>query len=197
MVRPPPCRTGSRTDTSTLCRVSMNGNWLRVSPAELDRARTELDWAYDLAEEARNGEHPGRWAGTGRAWHGVDFLLHRRGFDVPIVFGTESLVPLPDVEPDSAEMVDFLDDAAGDWGYGPPCALTPAQVAAAATQLAGLTGADLIRDVDPAELDRAECYPRGWTEPGRLEWVAGHLPDAQRFFAAAAKDGDAVICWLD
>jgi hypothetical protein len=174
----------------------MNGNWLRVSPAELDEARADLDAAYDLAEEARNGEHPGRWAGSGQAWNGLDFLLHRLGFDVPLIFGAESLVELPDVEPDSPEMAEFL-ESADDWGYGPPAALTPAQVATAATRLAGLTEADLVRDVDPAELDRAECYPGGWTEPGRLEWVAHHLPNAQRFFAAAAKDGDAVICWLD
>ncbi len=177
--------------------MSMTGNWLRVSPAELDRALSNLDVAYDLAEEARNGEHPGRWAGTGEAWNGLDFLLHRLGFDVPLVFGAESFVDLPDVEPDSPEMAEFLESAAGDWGHGPPAYLTPAQVAAAAAQLAGLTSDDLVRGVDPAELERAQCYPGGWTAPGRLAWVAGHLPAAQRFFAGAARDGDAVICWLD
>ncbi len=175
----------------------MNGNWLRVSPAELERATSDPDRAYDLAEEARNGEHPGRWAGTGEAWNGLDFLLHRLGFDVPVIFGAESFVVLPDVEPDSPEMAAFLADSGVDWGYGPPAYLTPEQVAAAAAQFAGLTEADLIRDADPAELDRADCNPGGWTEPGRLEWVARHLPDARQFFAAAAADGDAVICWLD
>ncbi len=174
----------------------MNGNWLRVSPAELHQARTELDTARDLAEEARNGEHPGRWAGTGQAWNGLDFLLHRLGFDVPLIFGAESLVELPDVEPDSPEMAEFL-ASADDWGYGPPAALTPDQVAAASAQLAGRTEAALVRGVAPGALDRADCYPGGGTAPGRLAWAARPLPDAQRFFAAAAQDGDAVICWLD
>lgn len=39
-----------------LAAVSMNGNWLRVSPLELERAKADLDQAYDIAEAARNGE---------------------------------------------------------------------------------------------------------------------------------------------
>lgn len=175
----------------------MNGNWLRVTPAELDRAKADLDWAYDLAEAARNDESPERWTTTGKAWNGLDFLLDRLGFEVPIVLGAESFVEFPDVEPDSAEMVDFLDELELDWGYGPPSYLTPAQVAAAAAQLSELTGEDLIRDVDPAELARADVYPDAWDRPGKLEWVAHFLPDTTRFFTAAADDGDAVICWLD
>jgi hypothetical protein len=175
----------------------MNGNWMRVSPAELERAKEDLDWAHDLAEAARNGEDEARWTSTGKAWNGLDFLLDRLGFEVPIVLGAESFVELPDVEPDSDEMFDFLDDLDDDWGYGPPSYLTPAQVAAAAAQLDGLTGEDLVRGVDPAELKRAEVYPDVWDRPGELSWVAHHLPDVQRFFAGAAEAGDAVICWLD
>ncbi len=178
-------------------RVSINGNWLRVSPADLDRAKDDLDRAHDLAEAARNGEEEGRWAGTGKAWNAFDFLLARLGFEVPIVLGAESFVELPDVEPESQEMLDFLDGLEHDWGYGPPSYLTPEQVAAAAAQLAGLTEEDLIRGVDPAELHRAQVYPDVWDRPGELSSVAHHLPGTQRFFAAAAMAGDAVICWLD
>ncbi len=175
----------------------MNGNWLRVSPAELEHAKDDLGWAYDLAEAARNDEEPGRWTSTGKAWTGLDFLLDRLGFETPIVLGAESFVELPDVEPDSPEMADFLDNLEHDWGYGPPAYLTPAQVIAAAAQLAELTEEDLIRGVDPAELTRAEVYPDVWDRTGELAWVTHHLPDTQRFFAAAAAAGDAVICWLD
>ncbi len=174
----------------------MNGNWLRVSPDELEHARNDLDWALDLARAARDG-NSGRWEHTGKAWHGLDFLLDRLGFETPLVLGAESFVELPDVEPDSAEMIEFFDNLEVDWGYGPPAYLTPAQVASAAAQLEALTEEDLLRGVDPAELNRADIYPGGWQEPGRLAWAAGHLPDARVFFAAAAKDGDAVICWLD
>jgi uncharacterized protein DUF1877 len=174
----------------------MNGNWLRVSPDDLEHAKTDLDWAHGLATAARD-DNSERWASTHKAWNGLDFLLDRLGFETPLVLGAESFVELPDAEPDSEEMFDFLDNLEDDWGYGPPSYLTPAQVAAAAAQLATLTEDDLIRDVDQSELDRAEIYPGPWDRPGQLSWVAHYLPDVQRFFASAAKDGDAVICWLD
>ncbi|MFI5841360.1 YfbM family protein [Catenuloplanes sp. NPDC051500] len=176
--------------------MSINGNWLRVSPDECERARNDLDWAHGVARAERGGDS-GRWAGTGKAWNGFDFLLDRLGFETPLVLGAESFVELPDVEPDSAEMFDFMDNLELDWGYGPPSYLTPAQVAAAASQLAELTEDDLLRGVDPSELQRADVYPGTWDRPGELSWVTHCLPDVQAFFTAAAKDGDAVICWLD
>lgn len=175
----------------------MNGNWLRVSPDELERARTDLGWAYELARTERDDDNSERWAGTDKAWDGLEFLLDRLGFEIPLVLGAERFVELPDVEPDSEEMFDFLENLEDDWGYGPPSYLTPVQVAAAASRLASLTEGDLIRGVDPKELSEAEIYPGIWERPGELAWVAHYLPDVRSFFAAAAKDGDAVICWLD
>ncbi|MEV1072784.1 DUF1877 family protein [Micromonospora parva] len=174
----------------------MNGNWLRVSPAELERARTDLGWAYELAMAERN-ENSERWASTDKAWDGLDFLLDRLGFDVPLVLGTERFVELPDVEPDSDEMFDFLENLEDDWGYGPPSYLAPVDVATAASRLAALTADDLIRGVDPQELKRADIYPGPWEGPRELTWLAHYLPDVQAFFAAAAGDSAAVICWLD
>lgn len=174
----------------------MNGNWLRVSADELERAKTDLAWAYELAMTARD-DNSERWTATGKAWNGLDFLLDRLGFEVPLVLGAEAFVELPDVEPDSEEMFDFLDNLEDDWGYGPPSYLTPVQVAAAASGLAALTEDDLVCDVDPHELNRAEVYPGTWERPGELTWVAHYLPGVRSYFAAAAKDGDAVICWLD
>ncbi|MEH0933047.1 YfbM family protein [Micromonospora sp. CPCC 205558] len=174
----------------------MNGNWLRVSPDELERARTDLGWAYDLAMTQRN-DNSERWAATDKAWDGFEFLLDRLGFEIPLVSGAERFVELPDVEPDSDEMFDFLDNLEDDWGYGPPSYLTPVHVATAAARLAELTQDGLIRGVDPQELVRADIYPGIWDRPGQLAWVAHYLPDVQRFFGAAARDGAAVICWLD
>lgn len=44
----------------------MNGNWLRVSPDELEQARTDLDWAYELAMTERD-DNSERWAATDKA----------------------------------------------------------------------------------------------------------------------------------
>ncbi|MGK5740472.1 DUF1877 family protein [Micromonospora sp. URMC 103] len=178
--------------------MGMHGSWLRVSAAELARAKEDLDWAYDLAERieaAEEAEAPAdpRRSGTDKAWHALDFLLDRRGFPVSIVAGEEWFVKLPD---DGEAAQEVLSDPETDWGYGPPRYLTPEQVAEAAAALADLTAEDLIGGVDPAELARAEIYPQAWDRPGELEWVAHFLPYVRDYFTAAAKNGDAVVCWL-
>jgi len=170
---------------STLPPMSMNGNWLRVTPAELDRAKDDLDWALEFVSGAMDE----RQLGTGKAWDAFDFLLNRRGFTVPIVYGAEQFVDTPQGPDD--------DDPEVDWGHGPPRYLTPEQVATAAAELAGLTEDDLVRGVDQVELTCAEIYPDIWDRPDELGWVTHHLPYVTEFFTTAAKDGDAVICWLD
>jgi hypothetical protein len=94
----------------------------------------------------------------------------------------------------------FVNEAAHpdvNWGYGPPNYIAPAQVAAAAAQLAGLTEQDLIEGVDPAELTEAELYPMiDWTDPDELRLPTQYLGEAKRFFADAANADDAVICWV-
>jgi hypothetical protein len=177
----------------------MNGNWLRVTPAELARAKDDLDWAHDLVKAASKAEDE-RLMSTGKAWHAFGFLLERRGFGVPIVNGAEAFVESPDADPEDDEFLEYLDyleESGKDWGYGPPRYLTPEQVAAAALELASLTEDDLAGGVDQAELQRAEIYPDIWDRPDQLGWVTHHLPYTREFFVAAAKVGDAVICWLD
>ena len=161
----------------------MNGRWLRVTPAELTRATSDPGWAFELANAAGKDEE-WRRSGTDKAWHAFDFLLNRRGFSVPIVYGSTLLVDLPD----------GLDI---DWGYGSPLYLEPEDVATAASELATLTEDDLTRGVDQAELDRADIYPAVWDRPGELGWVSSYLPRALEFFTAAAKAGNGVICWRD
>ncbi|WBB68589.1 YfbM family protein [Micromonospora sp. WMMD812] len=178
--------------------MGMYGSWLRVSEAELARAKDDLDWAYGLAErvsEAEDDDPPGdpRCSGTDKAWHALQFLLDRRDFPVSIVYGEESFIDLPD---DPEEALDVIEASGADWGYGPPGYLTPAQVVEAAAALAELTEEDLVGGVDPAELQRAEIYPTVWDRPGELAWVAHFLPGVRDYFIAAAKNGDAVICWI-
>jgi hypothetical protein len=167
----------------------MYGNWLRVSPAELARAKDDLAWAATFVQEALD-RTDGRASGTGMDWHALDFLLERHGFPVEIIWGEESFVD--DEDTDDFDVVEIEND----WGYGPPRYLTPEQVAAGAAALAELDGADLIRGVDQAELHRAEIYPPVWEMPGELERVVSRLPAVLDYFTQAAKNGEGVICWL-
>ncbi|WP_246159313.1 YfbM family protein [Catellatospora sichuanensis] len=168
--------------------MGMYGLWLRVSPAELERAKSDLDWAYELADEAVVSEKDSdiserRSFGTDKAWHALSFLLDRAEFPVSIIRGEEWFV-------------DDLDDPEADWGYGAPCYLTPEQVRQASTALADVSEGDLIRGVDVSELARAEIYPAVWESQAELDWAVGDLPDIKTYFASAADAGDAVICWI-
>ena len=170
---------------SRLRAVSVDGNWLRVTPAELERAIDDPGEVGRLITKAyRDGRD--RMSGTGEAWQAFDFLLSRQGVGEWIVWGTEAF---GDEDEDADDEFETVDDEAMHY-------LTPAQVATAATALGAVTRDDLVRGVDPADLRRAEIFPQVWHEPGRLDWVTHFLPYAQEFFAAAAKDGDAVICWI-
>src|SRR4029077_14532803 len=101
----------------------MNGEYLRVTPAELAKAISTSDWAYGLAEEIRNGEdelspaHP-RALTTHKAWHAIAFLTGRAGLPVDIVHGEDEVA----------------EDE--DWGYGPPRSLSVQRVQEAAAGLA-------------------------------------------------------------
>ncbi|GIF72455.1 YfbM family protein [Asanoa siamensis] len=151
--------------------MGIDGMWLRVTPAELDRGLRDVDWLRRHAESVVGDDV----ASTGTTWHALDHLLLRRDFPVRLVMGEECVA----------------DDV--DWGYGPPYYLTPAQVRTAAEALAPLTEADLIDGVDPGELTEARIYPGRWTD---LSPAVSHLSEAKSFFAAAAAAGDAVVCWI-
>ncbi|GAA4537780.1 hypothetical protein GCM10023097_01190 [Streptomyces collinus] len=83
------------------------------------------------------------------------FLLARTGFPVNVIHGEEP----------------FAEDEDG--GYGPPRYLRPERVRLAAEALRATSYAQLISDVEPAELTSTEVYPLGWSEPASLEWSGG------------------------
>ncbi|MEV8534670.1 YfbM family protein [Streptomyces sp. NPDC051211] len=166
--------------------MTMNGEYLRVTPAELDHALRDPDWAYGLAEEAMDATGEGddtpadaRHFTTHQTWALLDFLLRRSVFPVDIVNGEEPLAE------------------ADDWGYGPPRYLPPARVRLAADALRVISYDQLIRNVDPAELTRADVYPLIWDSPDCLEWARDLFTDLSAFFAAAAGAGHSLLLWID
>ncbi|MFF4010692.1 DUF1877 family protein [Streptomyces sp. NPDC001717] len=166
--------------------MSMNGEYLRITPDEWERTLKDPDWAYGLAEEAMDAAEENettspdaRHFTTGQTWHMLDFLLRRADFPVDIVMGEEE-VP-----------------GAGEWGYEPPRFLPPARVRSAAEALRRLSYAGLVQDVEPAELARAEIYPSIWDSPEALGWAADLFPELTAFFEAAAAAGDGMLLWID
>ncbi|MCP3801887.1 YfbM family protein [Allokutzneria sp. A3M-2-11 16] len=163
----------------------MEGNYLRVSQEELERAIDDpsgfYDDAQDLIDEQEEADLPperARHLSTHKAWHAIAFLLGRAEFHVDVVHG----------EGEIAE-----DE---DWGYGPPRHLSAERVEAAAEALAGIDFDDLVDGVDPSELTEADVYPLLWDDEDAFEWVRHWFTPLPTFFSAAAENGDAIIVWI-
>ncbi|MEU6212165.1 YfbM family protein [Streptomyces sp. NPDC047023] len=165
--------------------MSMNGEYLRVTPEELTRALKDPEWAMDFAEEiqdSQDDETPlaeARHFTTHQTWNMLDFLLKRSVFLVDIVHGEEAL------------------PKADDWGYGPPRYVTADRVRLAADALTRMTYDQLIQGVDHGELTTAEVYPQIWDSPTSLDWARDLFAALTKFFEAAAADGHAMVIWLD
>ncbi|MFJ8869883.1 YfbM family protein [Streptomyces sp. NPDC102473] len=165
--------------------MSVNGEYLRVTPGELTRVLEDPEWALDFAADVQDQEDEGtapaeaRHFTTHQTWNLLDFLLKRSAFPVDIAYGEE---PIPEAD---------------DWGYEPPRYLTSERVRLAAEKLSQLTYDELIHGVDHAELAAAEIYPQIWDSPTSLEWGRDLFPALTEFFRAAASADHAMVIWLD
>ncbi|MEU3603004.1 YfbM family protein [Streptomyces sp. NPDC006798] len=167
--------------------MSMRGVYIRLTPDEYARAAGDPGWAEEFADGLRAAEPDverppptARVHRTDRAWHGLDFLLRRRGFPVDVIHGEE---PIP---------------GAGDRGSGPPGLLSPERVRAAADAFAVLGPAELSAGVTPADLAAAEIHPASWwADPYAVELLTGHYVPLAAFFRATALRGHALVMWID
>ncbi|MER7282257.1 YfbM family protein [Dactylosporangium sp. NPDC000244] len=168
--------------------MSMIGNYLRITPPELDRARLDPDWAMEYADELEDAEidEPDSPAGqlakdrlhrTDKSWDALRWLLERAACPIDVVHGED----------------EFTED---DWGYGPAFLLTPDRVAEASAFLSALPYDRLIDGVTGAALDAADVYPKAWSEPDALDHLRKYYDDLVRYFAAATATGDAMVVWL-
>ncbi|MFF8714145.1 YfbM family protein [Streptomyces sp. NPDC015184] len=167
--------------------MSMIGEYARLTPAELDRAIRDPEWAQEHVVElieteldAAPAAPEARCHDTDKTWHALDFLLRRIDFPVDIVHGEEEI------------------PGAEGWGYEPPRYLTPERVRVAAEALAATPHEALTEGVSSAELARAEIYPAAvWERGESLDYVTSHYQGLVPFFRAAADAGDAMLIWLD
>jgi hypothetical protein len=155
----------------------MYGSWARITADELIHARADPGRLTPLLVDDHACDDE-RFNGTDKAWHAFAYLLERRGLDAEVVYGSDEFTDAPD------------------WGYGPPRHLPPDRVAAAAAMLAGLTQERLADGIEVAELARKNIYPSVWDDPSEIGWVTHYLPYVQEYFALAAKEGDAIVCWI-
>jgi hypothetical protein len=163
--------------------MSMIGNYLRVSGDELERLREDPSDILDvLYPDDGNGEHPvGRHLDIDKSWHAIQFLLTGEPW--------EGKAPLQNAVMGGTELGDE------DVGYGPARGLTPAEVESVSSALGHISGEQLWSRFDAGKFAAAEIYPEGWSADEK-GYVLGYYEELQAFFAAAARDGDAMILFL-
>jgi hypothetical protein len=168
----------------------MFGEWLRVTPAELERVIADPSWGYQFARDADYREYrtegisislaEHRSFGTTKTFHALSYLLRRNGFPVEVVLGEQYLT----------------EDDAIEWGYGRPFYLTVDEVRHAADALSEVTEESLLDGVTADDLIAEKIYPTIWDRPNQLPWAVSALEDTKTWFTAAAAAGDAVICFI-
>ncbi|MEO3975785.1 YfbM family protein [Streptomyces sp. CAU 1734] len=167
--------------------MSTIGEYARLTPAELEQALRDPEWAEDfIGDMAGTKPHDGADPATarrldiGRAWHTLDFLLRPAGLPVDIVQG-EADIPVTEL-----------------WGSVPPRCLTPERVRTAAEALAEIDAAGLVEGVTAEDLAAEEIHPAFVWEHGEpLTSVTACHSVLVAFFRAAADEGDALLIRLD
>ena len=164
--------------------MSMIGEYLRLTPFELKRAISDPEWALEYAmgvmereDESEPAIDEARHFSTYKTWDILGFLLERVDFPVGVIAGEDAVI------------------GDEDWGYGPARYFLPDRVAFAADELARRSFDDLIDGVDPQALVEAGTY--GWQADDTFEWARDYYEGLVGFFAAAARDGDAMLVWTD
>jgi hypothetical protein len=163
--------------------MSMIGNYLRVSAAELDRLCRDPSGILGFLYPDDDREHPkGRHLGIDKSWHAIQFLLTGDPWN--------GEPPLQNAVMGGTEIGE--EDA----GYGPARALTPAEVQSVSAALAAISGEELWSRFDAGKFAAAEIYPQGWAEDGK-DYVVGYYDELRAFFAEAAGSGDGMILYLN
>lgn len=134
--------------------MSMIGNFLQLTPAELDMliANPADVESFIYPEEDENEN----CIDIDKAWHGIHFMLTGTQYD-----GTP---PLSNVIFSGATIGD-------DVGYGPACYLIATEVAEVAEALRSLPSHEFANRYDAAALTANEIYPQTWGDDEDLEYI--------------------------
>lgn len=164
--------------------MSMIGNLLRVTNAELEEYLKDSslleDKIYDDETENEN------LTDLDKSWDGIIFLLTGQSLDTAEHHLVRVLF--------SGQIIDEEQDL----GYGPAHYLTPEQVSELNTEISTITIADLKQNFDPKKMNEQEVYPTIWDEgDDAFDYVADGFLALQDAFAKAAKNGEAIITFLN
>jgi hypothetical protein len=166
--------------------MSMIGNYLRVSEAELNRLLEAPESISSLLyPESPSSFSNDRHLDIDKSWQLIQFLLTGDPW--------EGEPPLRNVVMGGTELGDV------DVGYGPARYLTPTEVQVVTAALASLSPQELWSRFDAEKIRDAEIYPDGcWEEDPTLgEYVQGNFQQVKDFFSRAAQERQAVLLWIN
>ncbi|KFF24637.1 hypothetical protein IW16_20195 [Chryseobacterium vrystaatense] len=165
--------------------MSMIGNLLRIKESELVAYLKDSSLLRDrIYSEDANSEN---LVDIDKAWDGIIFLLTGRNlfdaYDHPL---SKILF--------SGQIIDEEQDL----GYGPAHYSTPEQVSELNSQISVITMDSLKPNFDPKKMTESDVYPSIWDEgDDAFDYLADGFSTVQKVYAEAAKNGEAVITFLN
>ncbi|AOM80024.1 YfbM family protein [Pedobacter steynii] len=163
--------------------MSMIGRLLRVTNSELE------DYLKDsslLEDRIYSNEEDPNSIDIDKAWDGIVYLL--TGDSV-----ASSEHPLVQVL-FSGQLIDEDQDL----GYGPAHYLTPEQVDVLNNEIAGINIERLKQKFDPIRMTELGIYPEIWEEGDEaFDYLNPFFFNLQQFYTLAAKNGEAIITFLN
>lgn len=162
--------------------MSMIGNLLRVTPAELEAYRKDSTQLENRIYA--DAENP-NLVDIDKAWDGIMFLLtgqNLENLDHPlagVLF--------------SGQLVDEDQDL----GYGPAHYVTPEQVQELHAAISVITTDELRRKFDAKKMAELEIYPNVWEHEDTPDYLIEYFETIQEVYATAAQNGEAVITFIN
>jgi len=162
----------------------MIGNLLRVSKSELEDFLKDSSLLEKKIYDDETGN--GNLADIDKSWDGIIFLLTGQG----LATAEHNLLRVLF----SGQIIDEEQDL----GYGPAHYLTPEQVDELNNEISIITLTDLKQKFNPEKMTELEVYPSIWDEgDDAFDYLADGFTTLQNVFASAAKNGEAVITFLN
>jgi hypothetical protein len=116
-----------------------------------------------------------------KRWHVLHYLLTDTQSDTPpslanAILGGTSIGP--------------------DIGYGPARFLTPRQVQETAASLAEITTEELSRRFNPAAMEKADLYPRGYADNHEFEDILCYFEKLVAYYYSASEAGNGMLLYI-
>lgn len=162
--------------------MSMIGSLVAVEADQFAQMQEDADAVMKYLFSGTTFEERPDRLNLEKSWHGLHFLLTGTPWETPPPLGWAIL---------------GAEEVGEDTGYGPPRALTPAQVKEVDRALDGLSRDALAARFDPQAFEQAEIYSFSAEDAqDELEGLLGYYDEVRQFYKLAASEGKAVITYL-